>query len=367
MTALSCGGGKGSLVAVRMLLKGMHWGYRARKDGSRTYYFYAWKDGPQIWKGDQLPAEISPDHPVVAAYQAAHKAQREKRAVGFVSGLVADFRESTEFNAMAPTTKAQWRVWLDLIEDEFGEMELEALDDRGVRKEFIAWRDKRKHTPRSADYGIQVLKRLLSFALNRGDVDFNRALGIRTIYRSDGRAEKIWTEADIKAACDHEDTPQAVADAIRLGALTGLRRGDLIALRWDEVRENEIVRPTQKSRGRHTAHIPLLAETRTLLGDIKKRRGEVPSVNVLTSVSGKVWQATHITHQVTDAAKRIEKDLRLHDLRGTFVTRLCIADLPDQEIADIVGWSIPAVAKMRRVYVSQGAVSAARLLKLEKR
>src|SRR5690606_31816789 len=145
--------------------------------------------------------------------------------------LVSDFRGSTGFSGMSATTKAQWRIWLDDIEDDFGEMELEALNDRGVRTELIEWRDKRKRTPRSADYGMQVLKRLLSYAVDRGDIDFNRALGIKTIYRSGGRAEKIWTAEDIKAVCAHEDTPQAVADAIRLAALTGLRRGDLIALR----------------------------------------------------------------------------------------------------------------------------------------
>lgn len=350
-------------MVVRVQLKGMHWGYRARKDGSRTYYYWAWKNGPQIHKGDQLPAEIPPDHPVVAAYQKAHKEARLKSAVGFVSGLVSDFRGSTEFNAMSATTKAQWRIWLDDIEDEFGEMELEGLDDRAVRKEFIAWRDKRKHTPRTADYGMQVLKRLLSYGVDRGDIDFNRALGIKTIYRSGGRSEKIWTADDIKRACEHEDTPLAVANAIRFAALTGLRRGDLIALRWDQVGDNEIVLPTQKSRGRHTAHIPILSETRTLLTELKSNR---TATTVLTSTNGKPWKLTYLTRSVTQAAQRIEKDLHLHDLRGTFVTRLCIAEFSDDEIGDIVGWSQRAVAKMRRTYVSQGAVAAARIVKLQR-
>lgn len=85
-----------------MQLKGMHWGYRARKDGSRTYYYWAWKNGPQIHKGDQLPAEIPPEHPVVAAYQAAHRAAREKKAVGAIHPKAQPVILTREY----------WRAWL---------------------------------------------------------------------------------------------------------------------------------------------------------------------------------------------------------------------------------------------------------------
>ena len=37
----------------------------------------------------------------------------------------------------------------------------------------------------------------------------------------------------------------------------------------------------------------------------------------------------------------------LHDLRGTFITRCCLAGLTDQEIADIVGWDTKDTASIR--------------------
>lgn len=354
-------------MALRTRLKGLDWTYRARKDGSRVYYYYAWDGGPQVWRGAQLPVDISEDHPAAIAFRAAHANAKPKAAHGFVAGLVADFRASTEFKAMAASTQVQWRRWLDQIETEFGVLELAGLDDRSVRKDIIAWRDRWLSHPRQADYAIQVLKRLLSFGVGRGDLDFNRALGIKAISRQAQRAELIWTDADVAAACGHADTPAATGLAIRLAALTGLRRGDLVALRWDQVGEHEIVRPTNKSRGRHVARIPVLAETHIVLDEIKAARGEVPTVTVLSTPSGKSWTVSYLSQQVAAAAARAGVDRRLHDLRGTFVTRLQVAEFSDDEIADVVGWSLKAVRLMRRTYVSQGAVSQARIVRLQRK
>jgi integrase len=362
MTALSRGGGRVSLVAVRMLLKGMHWGYRARNDGSRTYYYWAWKNGPQIWKGDQLPVEIPPDHPVVAAYQAAHRAQREKRAVGFVSGLIVDFKESSDFTELADSTRTQWRRWLDRIDDEFGELELAGLDERGFRAEVKRWRDTWRATPRQADYGLQVLVRLLSFAKDRGDIDFNRATGIDRLYTDNQRADLIWTDADIHRVSKAAQTQREreCAFAIRLAALTGLRRGDLVGLLWSQVDAVEIVRPTNKSGGKHVARIPLLPETRILIDEIKQARAglKVQPATVLATGRGQPWKEMDLTHAVSDVSKALQIHRRLHDLRGTFVTRLVLAGFSDEAIADIVGWSVKVVARLRRTYVSKAAVAA---------
>ena len=55
------------------------------------------------------------------------------------------------------------------------------------------------------------------------------------------------------------------------------------------------------------------------------------------------------------------KAKHLHDLRGTFATNLILhgANLTDQEVADIMGWSPQHVAAIRRVYVDQARVIVA--------
>lgn len=347
-------------MSVNVRLKGLYHTWWTRADKSRVYYYYAWKGGPRIWSGEKLPIVIPPDHPVVEAFHEAHKNAEAQRPDGFVSGLIEQFERSTDFLAMAETTRYQWSRWLRRIDDRFGEMEIAALDDRGVRTEFKTWRDEYADRPRSADYAMQVLSRLLAYAKETGKIDFNRAAGIRRLSRSNQRAELIWTEEDIARAVAHPKTEPETALAIELAALCGLRRSDLIALRWDQIDDIEIVIPASKTRAERDARIPILAQTRLLLERIPQR-----SVCILTAPNGKPWKPSYLTQRVHAAAARANVDRKLHDLRGTFVTRLIIAGLSDAEIADITSWTVKAVSRMRRTYVSRRAVNKAIVVRLE--
>ncbi len=63
-----------------------------------------------------------------------------------------------------------------------------------------------------------------------------------------------------------------------------------------------------------------------------------------------------IVHHGDPALGNEHRSKHLHDLRGTFVTRLCRAGLTDREIADIAAWSPQNVAGVRRMYVDEAAV-----------
>ena len=65
-----------------------------------------------------------------------------------------------------------------------------------------------------------------------------------------------------------------------------------------------------------------------------------------------------ITH-VDDETGRT-KSKHLHDVRGTFATRLMTTtDLTDREIAGIMGWSEEEVERIRRIYVDDTARNVA--------
>jgi len=53
------------------------------------------------------------------------------------------------------------------------------------------------------------------------------------------------------------------------------------------------------------------------------------------------------------------KRKHLHDLRGTFATRLIVAGHSDVEIAEVMGWAIDNVSTIRRTYVDQAHVVVA--------
>ncbi len=62
--------------------------------------------------------------------------------------LIAEFKASAEFRALAPSSLRAYLNYIKQIEDTFGDMPLAVLDDRRVRGEFKAWRDRFANTPR---------------------------------------------------------------------------------------------------------------------------------------------------------------------------------------------------------------------------
>ncbi len=160
-------------------------------------------------------------------------------------------------------------------------------------------------------------------------------------------------------------------DGVRLAILTGLRREDLISLKWDEINETTIVKQaTKASRGkRRTVTIPRLPELDVLLDDLRQRSRKAGIDTVPVNSRGTAWSRDGFSHSfalVRDDAgifatnaggAKVAK--HMHDLRGTFCTRLIKAGLTDEQVADIMGWAPEQVRGIRRVYVDQSQISVA--------
>lgn len=344
---------------------------RVRKktaDGREVIYWYAWKGGPRL--------EGKPGSPeFLASYNAAVAARRTPRN-DTLTGLVAAYRASPEFTTKSESTKKEWGRWLDRIaadasDKDIGGLPVKLLDDRRVREVLLDWRDQWAHMPRTADYAMQVLHRVLSWAHGRGKLAINAAAGIGQLWESK-RADQIWTADDVKAFVDKAKSPE-VGFIIRLACLTGLRREDLTNLAWSHVGDLAIAKPTGKSGGRKIATIPLLDETKSLLDEIKaqqarrhgelchraKKKGRPPPpapLTVLSSTRCTPWSVNGLEHQVIDTKKLAEIDKHLHDARGTFGTRLRKAGLTGPEIADVLGWEEDRVERLLAAYVDRNAI-----------
>ncbi len=354
---------------ARVRLKGLNQITKKRADGTRVTYWYAWKGGPR------LPG--SPGSPeFMAAYNAA-VADRRAPKTDTLRSLAILYKQSPEFDALGETTKREWTRWLDVIMDDsssplaIGGLPFDALDDRRVKAEILAWRDQWADRPRKADYAIQVLSRVLSWGMDRGLLALNAAAGIKQLYTSN-RADQIWTAEEIERYAAAAKSPE-VGFIVRLACLTGLRREDLASLCWSHVGDLAIVKATKKSRGKKTAVIPLLDDTKELLDEIraqqhrrhadlataaerKNRPAPVRCLTVLSNTRGKPWSLDGLEHQVVDAKAEAGIDKHLHDARGTFATRLRRAGLTAAEIADILGWEEDRVQRLLAVYVDRDSI-----------
>jgi integrase len=329
---------------VMVELKGLH----IVKAKGRTYY-YAWRGGPAVKGEPGTPA-------FQAAYNEAvanHRAPDQKK---FKSAVYL-YKASQDYQKLADSTRRNWSRWLDRINDHFGDLSIAQFDrPEKIRPLIIKWRAKWADKPRTADYGMQVLSRVLAYCVDPlGKVASNPCEGIRQVY-SGSRAEIIWTDADIahlKKTCSPE-----IAHAVDLAAHTGLRLGDLLRLSWSHVGEDAIVVKTSKTKSE--AIIPLYDALRDVLARIPRR-----SPVILTNSKNRPWSGFGASY--TKAKTKAWPggiDLHFHDLRGTAATKFYLGGMSEREIGEIMGWEEESVRKIIRRYVDRQAAIKDRIRKL---
>src|SRR6266478_134005 len=204
----------------------------------RTYH-YAWRGGPRL-RGEPGSPEF------MASYNEAVESRRTPD-LGRFKSLVTLYKASGDYKGLAESTRRHWSPWLDRIGNYFGDLRIAQFDrPEKIRPIIRKWRSQWADKPRTADYGLQVLSRVLSYAVDPlGRIAGNPCEGIKQLYSVD-RSEIIWTDADIaelKKSCSSD-----IAHAIDLAACTGLRLGDLVRVSWSHLREDEgaIVMTTSK-------------------------------------------------------------------------------------------------------------------------
>jgi integrase len=344
---------------VKVDLKGIA---KTRAKG-RTYY-YAWRGGPRLRGQPGSPEFMASCNEAIES--------RHTPDPGRFKSLVVLYRASADYKQkLADSTRKNWSPWLDRIADYFGELRIAQFDrPEKIRKVIRQWRNQWADRPRTADYGMQVLSRVLAYAVDPlGKIAGNPCDGIKRLYSTD-RSDIIWTDADV-AEFKAARTPKGalacspeLAYAVDLAAHTGLRLGDLIRLAWSHVGEDAIVLTTGKSKHRREAIIPLYDDLRAVLDRIPKR-----SPTVLTSARHSPWTQCGLSSAVQwvkAVTKWDDRDLHFHDLRGTAATKFYLANLKPREIAEIMGWEEETVEKIIRRYVGRQAATKALIERLNR-
>lgn len=334
---------------VMVELKGLH----IVKAKGREY-IYAWRGGPRV-KGVPGTPEFQ------ANYNRAVEEHRAPDNNKFHTIVIA-YKASKDYEGLADTTKRNWARWLDRIRDHFGDLSIKQFDrPEKIRPVIRRWRNTYAATPRAADYGMQVLSRVLAYGVDpMARLASNPCEGIKGIYKNN-RSEIIWLDSDIQQL--RAKASEEVMWTVDLAAHTGLRVSDLLRTAWSHVGEDAIIVTTGKSGQRREAIIPLYDDLRALLDRIPKR-----STIILTNTRKRPWTADGLNSSFTTAmsrAKMADKDLHFHDLRGTAATKFYVAGLSIRVIAEIMGWEEDYVEKIIRRYVGRQAALKAAIRQIE--
>lgn len=271
------------------------------------------------------------DPEFVAAYNSA-VARKVEAPAGTLLSILNGFQASSNWSDLAPRTQRDYIKLIKVIELKFGDFPLSAMSDRRTRGIFMEWRDERaKAWRRQADYGWQVLARILSWAHGRGLVSANPCEKGGRLYRG-SRAEKVWTDADEEAFL--ASAPAHLHLPLILALWTGQRQGDLLRLTWPQY-DGKVIRLQQSKTGMRVV-IPIGAPLKAALD---AKRGKVGTI--LLNSDGEPWTADGFRsswRKACAAAGII--GVTFNDLRGTAVTRLAQVEASVAQIATITGHSL---------------------------
>jgi integrase len=311
---------------MRVLLKGVDTSTKRLADGTVRRYHYAWRGGPLL-RGEPGTPEF------IASYNEA-VARKTAPTPGMLFAVLQAYLSSEAFRCLVARTQADYRKQIKLIERKFGTFPLAALTNRRTRGIFRAWRDRIAATsPRQADYAWSVLGRVLSWGLEGGLVDANPCERGGRLYHA-SRADKIWTDDDeanfLRRAPAHLHLP------LLLALWTGQRQGDLLRLPWSSYDGTHI--RLRQSKGGVRVVIPVGALLKAAL-DAAARTKTGPVI--LVNSEGRPWTPDGFRVSWRKAcAKAGVVGVTFHDLRGTAVTRLALAECTEAEIASITGPSL---------------------------
>ena len=242
--------------------------------------------------------------------------------------------KKAHFDRYKPSTKKGVRTRIEVrLLPAFGNRALDRIAPGEVRKWFDAWS---RTAPGGANKGLELLRHIMSFAIARGYVENNPTRDIRpnrrpklTRFLSREEIARLHRALDAEAGKGRRQQ----ADIIRLLLLTGCRRGEILGLRWSEVRDEILALADSKTGPRR---VPLNAQARRILD--RQKRGESPFVFPSPrDPSRPRGGPLSLWYRVRREAG-IE-DVRLHDLRHTHASHAVMNGVPVPVVSHMLGHS----------------------------
>lgn len=352
-------------------LTGIHKVRKTLASGVSRYYYYTYRGGLLFWKTDGAPISEPAPRQFMEAYQRKlrEKPPADRYAPDTIGRLIQAFDRwlDSPNNPRQPgeRTKAQYRASFEAIRNEFGPVKLIAFQSRKMRPNIKKWHTSFARTPRTADVHLGTLVRLLNHALDEGLITSHVASDIDRLHSAD-RSSIIWEPDEIAALLNACPT-EALRLSLRFASLVGLRQADCIHAPITGVKANHIELFTSKSGGRLEVVIPIFPELREVLDALDRLRSKyrhtIPTI--LFNSRGRPWTGHGLRASFRKAREACGIRKRFHDLRGTAVTRLKLAGLENEDIAEVVGWSKSDVEVIIRKYLSRDALAREKIKRIE--
>jgi integrase len=282
---------------------------------------------------------------------ATRKAERTKRSTAAytVGKMVDDWQRSPDYAKKAVSTRKIYDLTLRQVEDAFGKFPV----NRVTPERVYQYLGTLEETPGRYNLTAAVMRSLYRWGRRNGKANINPVQDVKPLEIAEHTS---WPADVLEAALSAKE--DRVRLATHLLFYTGQRIGDVIKMRWSDIKENSI-RVTQQKTGKHLL-IPLHEALRDMLATFPKE-----GITILVSQRGQpMTDQTVRIKMKAFAASMGHNNLVPHGIRKNAVEALLEAGCTVAETASVSGQSYRMVEKYAR-RIDQQHLSKAAILKFE--
>ena len=256
--------------------------------------------------------------------------KKPEKQHGTMAYLVYLYIKDDSFTELADSTRKEYARQLDaIISWTKKNRQIKAITPKAVKQWYLSERE--NHGIRQSKYRIQVLRRLMNFAISEGLAERNPCVGLRMRHQKPRKI--VWEQKDIDALLKVADP--VVRRATLLALYTGQRVADVLKMTYRDYDGHVIKVHQNKTKARLQVSVSpeLRDELSTKLGDsifmIPTHRGTPFKVSSFGKVFAEVREKAGIS-----------KEYQFRDLRRTAVVRLFRAGCSPAEVASVTGHDI---------------------------
>jgi integrase len=253
------------------------------------------------------------------------------------------FRTHCQVRLKPMTCRRYWQILARHIIPAMGALPLRSVRRIHIER-FIAAKQAR-YAAKTVNHYLGVLTVLFNAAVDWDELERSPCKGVKRL-REDPPKTSFWTfeESSVFLAVAAEREPEW--HLVFLMALrTGLRQGELFALRWSDVDFEcgtlHVCRSVSRGfetspKSNRTRRVPM---TRALESVLRPRAGK-PDVRVFQHVGEKPPTNSRARRALQRLAKAAGvKQIRFHDLRHTYASHLVMRGVPLNTVRELMGHS----------------------------
>lgn len=208
-------------------------------------------------------------------------------------------------------------------------------------------------TVATVNHYLKFLKAVFNRAIRQGRLAFNPVRAVKLYHEHNARDRCLSPEEEARLI---EALPNRLRPLVTVALHTGMRRGELRALRWEDVDLATATIRVRRDKAGEGRWVALNSLAREALEEARRQQ-EAPSPYVFSSPRGRFLHNFERDWRPALRAAGIP-DFRFHDLRHTFASRLAMAGVDLYTVQRAGGWKTHVMVQ-RYAHLSPDHIRAA--------